>query len=218
MLTVSLILFLLIGCGIVPYFLLSGIQTTHLDLKNHFGKNTAIVLFGLGTLKVPKTNIIIPPPLALSRINKAASLYHACKNEKNGECTIIISGGDPMNTGQSEASVYQTVLVQLKVNHQDIILEPHSKNTFENARLTNEIIKKHSFDTIYLATSNFHSKRANLYCSHFGLKITPCPGDYLKANLSLIPTAYNFTLCDIAIHEYIGILRYFIYNFLKLNA
>lgn len=217
LLCLTLAIILLIGTGIVPQLLLSSLQTSDLYPKTHFGHKTAIVLLGFGSLKIPKTNSVIPFPLSHSRIDKTASLYNDCKNEKK-ECTIIISGGDPKNIGQTEASVYQEVLVKLNVDPKDIILEPNSNNTFENAKFTNEILKKYPFDTIYLVTSGFHSKRANLYFSHFGLKISPYPADYLKSNLTFMPSAYNFTITDLAMNEYIGILRYHLYNYLKLNV
>ena len=33
----------------------------------------------------------------------------------------------------------------------------------------------------------------------------------------MIPVGYNFTLADYAVHEYIGIWRYYVYNFLGRN-
>ena len=35
--------------------------------------------------------------------------------------------------------------------------------------------------------------------------------------LSILPIGYNFAVADLAAHDYIGMLRYYIYNFLGWN-
>jgi hypothetical protein len=35
--------------------------------------------------------------------------------------------------------------------------------------------------------------------------------------MSILPTGYNFAIADLVVHEYIGILRYYIYNLLGWN-
>jgi hypothetical protein len=57
-----------------------------------------------------------------------------------------------------------------------------------------------------------------MYFAHFGIDTTPVCADYLSASMSLLPAAYNFTVADFAIHEYIGVARYHVYNALGWNA
>jgi hypothetical protein len=42
--------------------------------------------------------------------------------------------------------------------------------------------------------------------------------DYLHANLGLWPSAQNLVLTDVALHEYLGVLRYRVYNAMDWNA
>lgn len=213
---ITIIVFLLIGTGVIPYFMLKSLQASESISKPDFGKNTAIILLGFGIMKQPESERVYPMPLSYSRITNAAMLYNSCKKSK-GECKIVISGGDPNEIGRSEANVYKEILIQLNINLNDILVEEKSDNTFQNAKLTNELLKKYSFDKLYLVTSAFHLKRSELYFSHFGLNTIAYPADYLIAPLSIIPKSYNFMLTDLAIHEYLGFLRYYIYNYFNLN-
>ena len=49
--------------------------------------------------------------------------------------------------------------------------------------------------------------------------MTPIPvrADDLQATASPLPMAYNFALMDYALHEWIGIARYHVYNALGWN-
>jgi hypothetical protein len=56
-----------------------------------------------------------------------------------------------------------------------------------------------------------------LYFSYFRIYPIPCAADYIAPQMSVLPISYNLTIADIAAHEYIGMLRYYIYNFLGWN-
>jgi len=60
-------------------------------------------------------------------------------------------------------------------------------------------------------------KRASLYFSSFDIYAIPAISDYLEPNFSIIPIGYNFAITDFALNERIGIIRFYIYNFLGLN-
>jgi hypothetical protein len=42
--------------------------------------------------------------------------------------------------------------------------------------------------------------------------------DYVSATFSVIPLSYDFLLTDLAIHEYVGYWRYFIYERMGWNV
>jgi uncharacterized SAM-binding protein YcdF (DUF218 family) len=69
----------------------------------------------------------------------------------------------------------------------------------------------------YLVTSALHMKRALFYFGSFGLRLEPFPSDYNHAPRQLLPVGYNFAVADIALHQYIGILRFLIYETCGLN-
>jgi len=171
---------------------------------------------GAGANKLTGNNVVKPTIMAYSRINAAARLYFDCKNNHK-RCEIIISGGDALKVGQSEAVVYQKELIELGVNNADIILEPNSLNTYKNAEFTSAILKKDQFDQIILITSGIHLSRSLLYFNHFGIDAKPAVSEYLMAQITIIPIGYNFAMADFALHEYLGIMRFHIYNVFGWN-
>lgn len=205
-----------IGSGILPAFLMNTLESPDLSiLKTSYGKKNAIVVLGAG-MKKSKSGLIKPSMIAYSRISEATRLYYMCK-KTNSICTIIISGGDPHVIGKSEADVYQDLFIETGVQNSDILLEDRSKNTYQNAQFTSSILKEKKFDKIFLVTSGFHMKRASLYFSHFGIYAVPVVSDYLGPIFSIIPIGYNFCITDFALSEQVGIIRFYIYNFLGLN-
>ncbi len=215
---VSLILFFAIGGGWVPQYLLQQLQSQYLANPSiEWGDKDVIVLLGAGTEKIPQSDGVEPGMFAYARILEAGELYQDCR-KSTPHCTIIVSGGDPAEHGVSEAVVYRNVLVRLGVPQDDIVAESKSMNTYQNAQLTSEILKAYAGGRVLLVSSGFHLRRSALYFDHFGVITTPVRADYLDAKQTVLPSAYNFTVMDVAINEYIGILRYRVYNRLGWNS
>jgi uncharacterized SAM-binding protein YcdF (DUF218 family) len=214
---ITTIFFLLTGTGVFSFFLLNKLESFPVLAHPDWGKHNAIILLGAGAVKLPGENTVFPTMMAYSRIYETARLYSSCK-KTNAECIIIISGGDALSVGKSEAAVYQNALDAIGIKDSDIILEANSMNTYKNAELTSAILKSKQFDQVFLVTSGIHMKRALLYFSHFGIQATPSVSDYIPPKIYNFPSGYNFAITDFALHEYIGIMRFYIYNYLGLNA
>lgn len=215
-LLVAVICYFIVGSGLFPSILLNQLQAPFIDLPNPEWKSqNAIVLLGAGTVKLPKSVQINPTIMAYSRIYKTASLYLGCI--KNHKCTVVVSGGDALSTGKSEAVVYRDALIQLGVSHSDIKLEDRSMNTYKNAEFTSAILKQGQFNYIVLVTSGIHLRRSLLYFSHFGVEAAPILADYLAPIITILPLGYNLAMADFAIHEYLGLARFYIYQFLGWN-
>ena len=213
----ALIVYEGVGSGSVPSLILKGLQSRSFAKDNPtWGERNVIIVLGDGTVRLPDQSTVRPSILAYSRILEATRLYFLAKNGKH-ECTILISGGDASRTGITEADDYRAEMVQLGVAESDILLERHSMNTFQNAEFSEAILRERQFDQLYLVTSGLHLPRALLYFSYFGVNPTPCAADYIVPSVSIFPIGYNFAIADLAVHEYIGILRYYIYNLLGLN-
>lgn len=210
---------LYIGSGLFPLILLENLQQPFKNsfALNDWSKNNSIVMLGAGNTTIPSTTMVKPTLFSYGRIYKTAALYFSCK-QTNNQCKIILSGGDPLNTGKSESQASREELLNLGVHSEDIIMEPKSVNTFKNAEFTSAILKSHVFDRIVLVTSGIHMKRSLLYFSNFGIYPKPVISDYVPPNISPVPLAYNFALTDLALHEYIGILRFHFYNYMKWNS
>lgn len=205
-----------IGMGYVPGILLHHLES-HVATLSHpaWGKRNAIIVLGAGTV-VAKHHCIKPTFISYSRMLEAAKLYFSCKKSSD-TCIIIPSGGDPAHHGESEAETIQTELLALNVAPQDIIIEPNSNNTFQNAENTYAILKTHLFDSLILVTSGIHMRRSLLYFSFFAINPQPAPSDYMTAINSIVPLGYNFALFDFTMHEYVGMARFYVYNFFGWN-
>lgn len=207
---------IIVGCGILPFFALNRLQVNErVTLPNWKSRNIIVVLGG-GLVKSPQNEFVSPNIIAYSRIHEAARLYFACKF-KAQHCSILVSGGDPLKIGISEAEVMSRELKEIGVLNKDVILESKSNNTFQNAQFSSEVIRAQQFDQVVLVTSGFHMQRAIAYFSHFLVDAIPSSSDQFSAILSPFPISYNFTITDLALHEYAGLIRFRIYNHLGWN-
>ncbi len=216
----TLALFLAIGCGPIPSALLTDLQSEYsaaADVRE--ATSTTIILLGYGTeqVKGPGGTKVEVPTLAYGRLAKALELYRVCRL-KNSHCSILVTGGDPQHHGASEASVYGARLQQLGVDAADLLIEGRSLNTWQNAQYTAAMLKTHPADQVFLVTSGIHLRRSVLYFERFGIRGRPVRADYSGAIPSVIPLSYNFALADLALHEYAGVLRYFVYERMGWNA
>lgn len=153
------------------------------------------------------------------RVWYGATLYRAGKAPK-----IIVSGGRItwLGDGVPESEDMTNLLTNMGVPKQDIIPEPNSFNTRENAVNVREILQSQNFKTILLVTSAMHMPRSMAIFKRLGINAIAAPTDYRisqleleqpnhqteAAILSLIPNEESLGLTTQAIREYIGILVY----------
>lgn len=214
----ALALFFGIGCGPIPAFLLTDLQAGYsADVLVCEAKGAAIVLLGNGTERIAGTPTVEVGPLAYGRLVKALELYQACKRV-NDNCLIVVTGGDPQHHGASEAAVYGARLRQLGVNPADITVEERSLNTWQNAQYTAPLLDARPADQVFLVSSGIHLRRSVLYFAHFGVAAQPVRADSVSAMMSPIPLSYNFLVADLALHEYVGVVRYFVYQRMGWNV
>jgi len=128
---------------------------------------------------------------------------------------LILSGGDGSlyNTGINEAAEVLQYLSDYGYDTSKIIIEPNSKNTFENAKNTKKLITKNS--KIVLITSAFHMQRSMGCFKKQGLYPTPFPVDYLidgsnkiSPESLLIPDGMAFEKWEILVKEWVGLFAY----------
>jgi uncharacterized SAM-binding protein YcdF (DUF218 family) len=214
----SLLLFLAIACGPVPQWLLHDLQDRYSSTASGpWAARNAIVVLGVGTTRASSTAPLEPPVLAYGRLAQAAMLYRDCK-AAGRQCMVLVTGGDPQKHGSAEAVVYAGVLRRLGVPDGDLQVEPRSMTTWQNAQFTRPMLAAYAPQRLLLLTSGFHMRRSLLYFAHFGMKPEAVRGDEINAMLTSWPNAWNITFCDVALHEYVGIARYDVYNLLGWNA
>lgn len=212
---VSGVLVIAVGCGAVPAWLLDSLEKPFENEPSiQWGARNAIVLLGAGTFRVG--NRVEPGVFSYPRIVEATQMYQACR-QAGGDCKILVSGGDARHHGEPEATVYRREIVALGIDGNDLLMEPQSMNTWQNAQFSRAVLAQYAPDRTVLVSSAIHLRRSLLYFTHFGMTPIPVRADDLQATVSPLPMAYNFALTDFALHEWIGIARYHMYNTLGWN-
>ena len=207
--------FLLAGSGIPANVRLDHLQNAHPVNTQKWGTQNIIVLLGAGSEMTDQGPELTA--FGYGRMVKAFELYRSCKSHSE-DCRIVSSGADVMGNGKSEAELNAEALERLGAQRTDLIVEGRSMNTWQNAQFTAEILATQQPDRVILVTSGLHLSRSLLYFSHFGVRATGVRADYAHADLSLVPNAYNLLLAEVSLHEYLGVLRYHVYNWLGWNV
>lgn len=208
--------FLLVGTGILPRWLMEQLQGPYaLRPALTWAPRNVVVLLTGDDVRVPPGSLE-PSVGSYSRIAQAAAMYHDCRGAKV-ICTVLVSGGDPGGYGTSLAEVYGNLLQRMGVPAADLLLEPRSANTWENAKYTQPLLHALSPARVWLVTSGFHLRRAMAYFARFGIVPIPVRADYLKVAPRWAPAAGNFAVMDLGLHEYVGLLRFRLYDAMGWN-
>ena len=143
------------------------------------------------------------------RLTEAIRLYQNKKAKK-----ILFTGGSGiLFSYEPESILAKKFLVQMGIKEEDILLEEKSRNTFENAFYSKEILEKYSFQKIILITSAFHMKRAEGIFKKQNIDVFIFPVDYRSISSSfnwdmLVPSVGALETTTIALKEWIGIFVY----------
>lgn len=190
------IIYYLIGSGIIGYFLAKPIQSETSNIKA-CAKTNGIILLGAGLNDA--FGQIEPSLGAYDRILKTAEVYNKYPQE------IIVTGGIPNGQKISEAEIYAKELHKLGIPNSKILLEKKSKNTYQNAKYTKELLKKDQ--TYCLITGGIHYKRAKMLFDKFDINTISLASSKLVTDLKILPSAYNFYITQRIVHEYFGIVK-----------
>lgn len=91
-------------------------------------------------------------------------------------------------------------------------------NTWQNAQFSAPLLHGYGAQRVVLVSSAVHLSRASLYFAHFGIAATPVRGDWLEPIVGWWPLSWNFAVADAALHEYVGVWRYKVYNAMGWNV
>lgn len=152
------------------------------------------------------------------RFVNAVELYKRNKIRK-----ILISGGSGklMRKEEIESTLLEQTLLNMGVPKKDIILETQSRNTYQNAKYSAEILKaQYPRGKFLLITSSFHMRRSKLCFDKQGIETTAFPvdqrsgEDLLTPDRTIIPDAENFVKWTAIMHEWVGIVVYKIVGYI----
>ena len=181
--------------------------------------DAAIILTGVTDIdKEPQDRV---------HLNKGADrIMHTVQLYKLGKVPlIIVSGGSGKIISKnepSEAEQIKKVLLVSGVPEQHILLETRSRNTYENARFTTQLLedKELSKDNLLMVTSAFHMRRALACFLHAGISPQPYSTDFYSFDPKftpeglLIPTDEAIIVWKKLISEWVGYLIYDVVGYL----
>ncbi len=153
------------------------------------------------------------------RIWQAISLYKAGKVRK-----ILISGdnGYVTDRGLHEAEQMKAVLVKWGIPAEDLLVETKSKNTYENAVFTKDVLKEFpELKTKLLITSGTHMRRAlacftkaGVKCDTYSTDLFTGPNMHYYWEQFIIPDPSRFMDWTTLMKEWIGYLVYDIVGYI----
>ncbi len=204
---IFIFLFYLSSTSLIDNALIRSLENKYTPPSKISG-DVIVVLGGGATLDTP--NIGTKGHLSGSAANRlitAVELYNKLK------VPIIFSGGKVYSFTGSEADIAKTILINMGIPRDKIIIDDKSLTTEENAKNTKKLLNMYSFTKPILVTSAFHMERSVIQFNKYDIKVTPFPTDY-QTNVNphfnindLIPSSSAIDNLSISIKEYLGIIQ-----------
>lgn len=208
---ITMILLLLLFTN--PYIIHKTIlawQAPRKELKTNEQYNTGVLLAGFVGFQY-KTSIGYYGA-ASDRLIQTIRLYKLGHIKK-----IIITGGsgNPLRQEYKEADFVKEQLIQMGIPANDIISENKSRNTYENAVYTKNILDSLKMNQpVLLITSAMHMKRSQMVFQKAGISSVAYPCNFNAiANpqnifAAIVPSYKSFEGWDLFLKEAIGLLVY----------
>lgn len=137
----------------------------------------------------------------------------AVRLQKKLNLPVIVSGGRVYkHINSAEAVIGKRFLIDLGVPPNKVIIEDKSRDTFENALYSREILERHNYKRPIIVTSAFHMRRAVISFEKVGIDVTPFPAMFKTWEdkdygwVDYLPNSMEDT--KTALHEYLGLLYY----------
>lgn len=186
----------LLGALQLPYRPIHGIEAE------------AIVILGGGSRVAPEYGGNGLKQATLERVAYGARLAR-----QTGK-PILVTGGAPKG-GRPEAEVMAKLLAE-EFGMPVAWVEGRSRDTWENARFSAELLKRANIRRIYLVSQAWHLPRAVPAFEQAGLEVVPAGTGYAGAEkltpLDFLPDVWGLRDSHIAMHEAIGLIWYRIRN------
>ena len=108
--------------------------------------------------------------LLKSRVDRALDFAKMQKEKANKDIIFVPSGGKGNDESISEAQAMKNYLLEKGINENNILVEDKSKNTYENIKFSNSLIKEKIKNAkIAFSTTNYHVFRAGNIASEQNL-------------------------------------------------
>jgi uncharacterized SAM-binding protein YcdF (DUF218 family) len=146
-----------------------------------------------------------------SRMTEAVALAFRFPKAK-----LIFTGGsgELLPHDVTEADIARQLFISLGVAPERLTMEDRSRNTYENAIFTRELIHPKPTERFLLVTSGFHTPRSMGIFRRAGFNVTPWPADYTTSGKSgdfrriNLHSGTAMVNTDRAVREWIGLVAY----------
>jgi len=205
---IAAILLLALSTQAGSRLLVASLENTSLPLADPLQSGAeAIVVLGGGRLYNAPEDAGRDQPSSATLIR----LRHGARLHRLTGLPVLVSGGAPDTTGESEAALMARVMRDdfgVPVRW----LEQTSDNTAENARHAAQQLSQAGIQRILLVTDAIHMPRAKRAFASAGFDVVVAPTRFLGRRpmdiASLIPKASELENSSYAIHEWIGMIWY----------
>lgn len=168
-------------------------------------------------------------PRPMAEINEAGDrLLYGAKLYRDGAAEIVLVTGGSIEWLQpqgvsDEANDMAGLMTVLGVPAAALWVEAESRNTYENALYSAQLLEAEGLDHVLLVTSAMHMPRAAPLFEAQGLRVTPAPTDFLVSDaewqqlwragfagtlINLLPDAEYLVYTTRCLKEYVGIVVY----------
>lgn len=209
-LIVGVILLFVCGTPFIPNVLTRQLEHAY-EIPTSLPHVDAIVVLS-GILELPKSS---PAYLEFNDGVERIVIGMQLLREDIGDVLIISGGsGDLYNQKTREAVLLRQFAIEFGIPEDKILIEPDSRNTYENAANTKTLMDQYGFSSSILITTAIHLPRSVGCFNKVGLHPIPYPVDFMLPpqptfHISdLVPSIGNFIHITRAFHEYIGLLMY----------
>jgi len=111
-----------------------------------------------------------PSPVFQARIDHAINLHN------NGRVKFLIfTGGIGHGQKIAESEAAKNYAMKHGINSQDILIETHSKITFENLTAAKALLKDNQLQSVLLVSDPLHMKRAMVMATDLDIQAAPSP-------------------------------------------
>ncbi len=133
------------------------------------------------------------------------------------EARLVFTGGSGRISehAETEADAARRFFLDQGLAPERMAFEDRSRNTWENAVMTRDLVQPMAGERWALVTSAFHMPRSVGIFRKVGFDVIPFPADYntLRARVRLTPSyeaGLGLHLLDRAVREYIGLAAYYL--------
>jgi uncharacterized SAM-binding protein YcdF (DUF218 family) len=209
LMTVPVALLVLCSLPWVSYFAMATLEWPYPHMGPRPDDAEAIVVLGgyVQALDEGGTQVELGPD-SRARCLMAVEVYRA-----GPRCPILVSGGKVEPKAPPVAEVMHDFMIAQGVRPCDLIVEPESRSTYENAVECRKLLEERGIHKIILVTEAFHMRRAAGCFQKQGLDVVTCGCRYRSHRFEgqlgdFLPSPTALMRCGKVTHEWLGVAWY----------